>query len=730
MRYLGWVLLLAAPLLAQESGGAPGAAAAADPARLFPADTFAYAEIDAAALQECLPQWQIAKVVGDPALKALLAPAFAQLGVDPDRPVETLLAKVPVKDILDGRAAVGVRGISMVIHDALGRDWKFRISPSTPVDGKYIFRFIGMMFALDGPAGRKITFDMDVDFLAVGRPGALGMQMVDAALKEIGGEITEETVKIAGLDATHLVVNSPIFGDISYAYNFYAVQRDGTWFLGTHTDTLEQALKAGEGRKSLATSAALAQARARFTSGRPFLLAHVDLSMLFEAYRGFVPKIAQEMADTAGISSIRGVGLGLSFVDGGLRESFGILLDGNPQGVWRILDALPSGIRALEDAPPGALAAFAVKLDLKLLRERVLAYCKEIMPGNEEDLDREAVRELSPPGVDLVKDVIPALGDEFAVVVYPARGSEVLPGFVVRAAARDEEALVRLMDAVQAKVAKDVALFQPVDLAEGIRATRVTASERLRIPYDLHFGIHKGQLLFASSQKLFLEAATKWGAEGERRLLGDDDMLQATLTSLNGGDAGGLAALGYVNLRRCGIEAFKALLFWGRSIPAEWIDMGEAGEMRRIPDHLTGMAIGLLHDKDAVVLDSFSPTGVLAPAIVAVIAFEQAQARAFRQVAVQQRAGTGKPSLGIKSRSSDGAGVKVLQLMSQGAAATGGLQQGDKIIGFDGVAIATMEELDTELAKKKPGETVQLKIQRGDGEIVVPVELGEEESGW
>ncbi|HEX5135387.1 MAG TPA: PDZ domain-containing protein [Planctomycetota bacterium] len=726
MRYLGWILLLAAPLLAQETGGAPGAAPgaapAADPARLFPADTFAYAEVDASALRECLPAWQVAKIVGDPALKILLGPAFTQLGVDPDKPVEALFDRVPLKEILDGRAAVGVRGMSIVVHDAMGRDWKFRVSPEHPVDARHMFRMIGMMAALDGPAGRQMTFDYDIDFLAVGRPGAVGKAWVERALEEMGGRTVKETVKVAGLDATHVVVTVPIFGGMSYAYNFYAAERDGTWFLASQTDTLEQALNGGP-RTSLAASASLAQARARFTGGRPFLLAHVDLGLLVDGYRDFFPKVVKDMCDTAGINSIRGVGLGLSFVDGGLRESVGILLDGHPQGMWRILDGLPTGIRALEAAPPGALAAFAVKLDLKVLRERLLAYCAEIVPGNEGEIDREISRELSPPGMDLVKDVIPALGDEFSVFVYPARGSEVFPGFVVRTAARDEEALARLVAAVQATVPADVALFQRVELAEGVHATRVSA----RVPFGLHFAIHKGQLLFASGDKLLVEAATKWGEDAGPRLLRDDAMLPMVLKSLNGGDAGSLAALGYVNLRGCGTEALKALPMWGQFLPQEWFDFRGAGELHRIPDHLTGMAVALRHNKDGVALDCFSPTGVLAPAVAAAIAFSGAE---VVQVAVPQRAAAGKPTLGITTKTSDGTGVKVLQLVAQGAAAAGGLQQGDKIIAFDGVAIATMEDLDRELGKKKPGETAQVKVRRGDGEVVLPVELGEEEGGW
>jgi PDZ domain len=719
MRFLRWIVLLAVPVLAQEKGGAPGA----DPARLFPADTFAYMEVDAAALAECLPDWQIARIVTDPALKVLFGPAFAQLGIDPEKPLEALLGKMPVKDVLDGRAAVGVRGMSVVVHDAQGRDWKFRVSPGAPVDGKHMFRFLGMMLALDGPAGRKMTMDLDVDFLAVGRPGPIGKQMVQQALANMGDEVTREAVKVAGFDTTHVVVNAPVFDGLSLGFNFYATERDGTWYLATQTDTLEQALTGGA-RASLAASPSLAQARARFTGGRPLLLAHVDLGLLLDAYRGFVPKIAEEMGDISGISAIRGVGLGVSLVDGGLRESVGIMLDGNPRGVWKILEGMPAGLRSLEVAPPGALAAFAVKLDLKVLRERIRAFHADVVPGNEDQIEEEMLRDLAVEGIDLVNGVIPALGDEIAVLVYPARGNEMFPGFVLGADARDEDALARLVAAVQARIPEAVARFAPVELPEGIRAVRVMAAT----PYDMHFAIHKGHFFLASSGKLLGEAAVKWGTEGAPSLVRDDPVLPVVLKSLNGGDVKSVAAIGYLNLRGCGVEALKAQMLWGQMMPKEWLDPRGAAEMRRIPNHLTGAAIAFRHDKDGLVLDCFSPVGVLFPAIAAGIALE---GQAVVQPVIQQREGTGKASLGITTKSSDGTGVKVLGLAAGGAAAAGGLRQGDKVIGFDGVAIATMEDLDRELAKKKPGETAELKIRRGDGEVAIPVELGEEEeTGW
>jgi hypothetical protein len=366
-----------------------------------------------------------------------------------------------------------------------------------------------------------------------------------------------------------------------------------------------------------------------------------------------------------------------------------------------------------------------VKLDLKVLRERLRALLGDVVPGNEDQIELEILREISPPGIDIVNDVIPALGDEIAVLVYPAGANEMLPNFVIGADARDEAALAKLVEAIRAMVPEAVARFSSSELPGGIRATRVAAAT----PYDLHYAIHKRHFLFASSGKLLAAAASKWGAEEAPRLIRDDPVLPLVLKALNGGDTGSLAALGYVNLRGCGAEAVRAQMMWGQFLPQDWLDPKGAGEIRRIPNHLTGAAVALRHDKDGVTLDCFSPTGLLAPAVIAGIALER-QRVMVRQVAVQQRAGSGKASLGITTRSLD-AGVKILALAADGAAAAAGLLQGDRVIGIDGVEIATIEALDDELAKRKPGQRVQVRIRRGDQELTLPVELGEEEeTGW
>jgi hypothetical protein len=711
------LVLLASAAPAQEAGGGAGA----DPARFFPSDTFAYAEVDAAALEGGLAETQLMRILSDPALRTLLKPAMERLGIDAEKPVEAVLKRFPVKDVLEGRAAVGVRGICIAVRDDQGKETRFRVAPGTPIDARLVYRYLGLLLRFDTAGLRKITIDIDTDFLAVGRPGPLGKQLIEQALAGMEGEVARTAVKVGDRDATHVRVDVPIIDGLTWGFNFYAAERDGTWFLATQTDVLAQAL-AGGPRAPLAGSAALAQARARFTAGRPLAFAHVDFAQALGMCGGLVAPVVAEMAEIAGLGAIRGFGLGVSVVDGGLRESVGILLDGNPRGCWRILEGFPAGLRSLEVAPPGALASFGLKLDLTILRERIRAFAADVVPGNEDEIEREITREFV-PGFDLLADVLPALGDEIAVFLYPARANEFFPQIVLGVDARDEAALARLVEKVQAQIPANAVRFTPVDLPEGIKAVRVTAA----VPYDLHFAIHKGHLFLASNAKLLGEVATKWGVEGSASLVRDDKVLAAVLKAMNGGDTKGLAALLYVNLRNSGLEAMKALPMLG-GLPPDWFDPRGMAEVRRIPEHLTGAAISLRHDKDGPVLDAFSPVGVVLPAIATAILAERERAV---QRAVAVRAAATNPTLGISQRSSDGNGVKVLALVAGGPAANAGLEQGDRIVALDGVAIAWMEDLERELAKKKPGDKAVLTIRRGAAEVTKEVELtGEEHGGW
>lgn len=73
-------------------------------------------------------------------------------------------------------------------------------------------------------------------------------------------------------------------------------------------------------------------------------------------------------------------------------------------------------------------------------------------------------------------------------------------------------------------------------------------------------------------------------------------------------------------------------------------------------------------------------------------------------------------------------GIYISQVFSGTAAEAGGIKQGDVITGFDGHAVSTMEELQQLMQYYAAGTTVDLTLQRSDGEsyseITLSVTLG------
>ena len=95
---------------------------------------------------------------------------------------------------------------------------------------------------------------------------------------------------------------------------------------------------------------------------------------------------------------------------------------------------------------------------------------------------------------------------------------------------------------------------------------------------------------------------------------------------------------------------------------------------------------------------------------------------------------TGKPRIGITGRAitiqyREGynmpAGVMVQGVASDSGAADAGLRIGDIIISVDGEAITSVSEINAIVEQKEPGDTVELGIIRGQGELTVDVVLSE-----
>jgi len=81
--------------------------------------------------------------------------------------------------------------------------------------------------------------------------------------------------------------------------------------------------------------------------------------------------------------------------------------------------------------------------------------------------------------------------------------------------------------------------------------------------------------------------------------------------------------------------------------------------------------------------------------------------------------------LGIMMEETDGR-VKVAGAAKHSPAGKAGLQTGDVLLALDGKALAgTMRAIADEISRRQPGDTVELRIRRGDKEEALKVTLGE-----
>jgi serine protease Do len=84
--------------------------------------------------------------------------------------------------------------------------------------------------------------------------------------------------------------------------------------------------------------------------------------------------------------------------------------------------------------------------------------------------------------------------------------------------------------------------------------------------------------------------------------------------------------------------------------------------------------------------------------------------------------------LGVGLEAAD-EGVKINEIMKDSAAAKAGLKVNDRVLSVSGKLVADVEALQKALQVYKPGDTVAVRIKRGDEELDVKAQLGKRPAG-
>jgi S1-C subfamily serine protease len=83
----------------------------------------------------------------------------------------------------------------------------------------------------------------------------------------------------------------------------------------------------------------------------------------------------------------------------------------------------------------------------------------------------------------------------------------------------------------------------------------------------------------------------------------------------------------------------------------------------------------------------------------------------------------GRPYIGVRGEV-DGKEARVVELVSGQAGEKSGLEVGDIILSFDRQAVSSFAVLQELVSQTAPGETIRLRIRRGERELVLGIQIG------
>lgn len=576
----------------------------------LPAETFFYASFDAAAAERGIRGLDLAKLLRDPEVAAFLEPLLASLGengIDPADPVGSALAMAPTSEWLRGEASIGLAGFEITTADG----HTHRLSPDHPLSAHMIHRSI----VIENGEPTSATTRFAVDGLISCRPGPSLRATVEEFLDAPPPEFTVTRSKIAGRSVTVIDIAFPdgkatrVFADLS----------GERWLIGGCEHSFVAALS-GDRQDSLARSRSFQRFRNRLVAGENALFAMFDAKRLVRMFRSFLPPIAVEEAEILGLDTIDGLGVGLSFTEGGVRESILLAFDGPPRGLLSPLSAFSGGFRSLDVAPASTAFFAGLKLDLAKLFDSVKTASGAILPNESGTIERELAG-VEVFSLNLVEDLIPTLGDEISLALAPST-NPLIPDALFTLELRDPAGFAKILEQARAIGAEEGVEFRPVPLADGREGFSVFVPGA---PVQPAFVVDGRRLIGAVSGYALKSVIAR--NQGKRvETLADDPGLASLRRGLAGCSPDSAAVWLHVDLAKVIPAVYE---FGAMALPAIVQEEGLPLDPAQLPlattivPYLKCIAITVHCDEGGISIDTFSPMGLLGLAGVAGAIAEQ-----------------------------------------------------------------------------------------------------------
>jgi hypothetical protein len=650
-------------------------------------------------------------------------------GADLERPIASLLERLPIQHWVKGKVAVGIRALGLTITRVDGTKVTYEISREKPISARLLHEFIGLGVgaALKLPDGGAIKIEPDM--LLVVDPGPALRDAFDRGLENLPEMVKATHVEIAGKTVLKLSITHAERGAPVVSIDMFADVSGERWIAGTRASSFETALKGGP-ESSLAASAKFKKVRERLTNGDSILMTYVNLADVFAMARNFVAPILVEELELLGISSVEGFGLGMSFAEGGVRETVAITTDGRRRGLLSLLDAWPGGLGTLELAPENTTGFIAFKFDAMKLYERALGIAKTFAPGTAKHLDGMA-RSFDPGiGLSIVEDILPALGAEVSFFLFPPKSGPI-PEAIVAIRIRDGEKFDKLLDVARKRAADAGFEARTLRMSDGDDGFMFEIEGAPAVPA---FAVRDGWLFGAMNPQLLRKFCRGLKSEERTSLGKDGETFKKVINAVARGRTDRVVALGYVDLKRV-IPMGLGLLSMAPSAVDEFLDTALVPEVESIQPYFSGLAWAVQIDEDAISFDLFSPTGIF-PGLIAggIYAAQQQQAQweeiaremeANRAAEMERMRALEGPFVGFNAGATEKGDALVIATVIDGTpAAAAGLAAGDVIVKLGEHVVVDFPSFRAAIEHYKAGDAVKMVVKRGDEEIELSMKLG------